>query len=165
MHGCGHFLGLGGGHESLVRPVLIVPVTDRSRFFLSALVTVRRIQCSSSMRSLLRFWSSDERGAARCWSRAVPPRATSITGLGCVRGLDRPCHRTNTRTNNQRSAVAPGLSTLGVSVVLGDLGHFGIAQLMAPSQLLESHPVLFAGCTVRYRGVARRANYPSATDC
>jgi hypothetical protein len=57
VHDFGHFLGLGGVHENLVRNVLNVPVTNRSRFFLSALVTVGRMKCSSSKRS----WVSHER--------------------------------------------------------------------------------------------------------
>jgi hypothetical protein len=48
VHDFGHFLGLGGVHENLIRHELNVPVTNRSRFFMSALVTVGRMKCSSS---------------------------------------------------------------------------------------------------------------------
>ena len=78
VHDFGHFLGLGGVHEDLVRHVLNDPVTNRLRPFLSALVTVGRMKCSSSKRSSLLSWASHERDAARCCLGAVPPRTSSI---------------------------------------------------------------------------------------
>jgi hypothetical protein len=66
VHDFGHSLGLGGVHEDLICHVLGVPVTNRSRFFSSALVTVGRMKCSSSKRSSLRSWANHEREAARC---------------------------------------------------------------------------------------------------